>query len=197
VIDENTIVAAGVGAGTGIDLTNSLDAVVAANTIKWWDIGLRSFGDESTVILGNVVDAGSIPGPHAAITLETGHDINVLDNVLKGAPLFGLALTGVQGALVANNAFCVDIASSTTEARDDGWTDNQWSLADDADAAPFGTNIVGGGQLGGNWWSSIKAGTPTGPLNNFFEGVHEVTPTQPVDRLRARPEHPSTLRARQ
>lgn len=101
------------------------------------DVGIQLFSSYDTFIVGNIIE----DNVHSGISLINSNENNIHGNYVRLNNDFGIYTTYSLNNLIYNNFF-----DNENNAWDNG--DNSWNIS----KTP-GTNIIGGSNLGGNYWS--------------------------------------------
>ncbi|NYT06079.1 MAG: PKD domain-containing protein, partial [Methanomicrobiales archaeon] len=140
-VDRN--VASG-NAGIGISLHYASNAnVLTENTASGNNMGIDIYASA-----GNTIASSSVTGNNRGIDLAGNAAENVISGNTITANSEGIGISASNGNLIFDNYL-----ENTVNALDDGT--NTWNTT-----LSYGTNIVGGTSLGGNFWSDY-AGTDT------------------------------------
>ncbi len=177
------------GDGNGISVTNCHNTTIAHNTIMhnaWHGIELSSCRD--TNMNNNVIGPGNYDGVH----LVGSTNSTLTDNTIEGNPRYGLYFESSQDNIMqrniiqdhlgqgiflqtsSNNTFFNNILNNSDNVWDTGV--NEWNIT----STP-GENIIGGPNLGGNYWNDYSEVDTNG--DGFGDVPYAISPVNGFDFL--------------
>jgi parallel beta-helix repeat protein len=176
----------------GILVQNSYHCTIQNNTIDVSSgnglYGIRLISSDINLISGNVIGANMTPAVAKGIGLLGSNGNTVKDNtVYSPAGATALQFSAFAGSQSDNNLIYNNFINTSTINQFflDGVHTNTWNVA----STP-GTNIIGGPNLGGNYWADPSgtgfSETCTADADGFCDTAFELDPLNPgsnVDNL--------------